>query len=285
MSAALISGLDHVALVVRDLDRAAEQITTLLGRSYNWRGADGGAEHVWFQLNNMALDVIAPIGTGFTGDQVRAHIDAEGEGLWALAFATPDAERARAKLARRGVEATAPRRIRSTNTGERRYWTMSTLAREGAHGPLVFLIDQPEDAAPWPRSESLADACVTGLDHVVVRSPAPDRAAAFYGARLGLDMRLDRAHPEWGARLIFFRCGDLTVEIAHDLKAGPGDGPDTLWGLSWRVESADLAHARLAECGFNVSTVRDGRKPGTRVFSVRDKTCGVPTLMVEHVER
>ena len=37
---------------------------------------------------------------------------------------------------------------------------------------------------------------------------------------------------------MFFRCGDLIVEIAHDLKAGVSSGPDRLWGLSWRVPDA-----------------------------------------------
>ena len=39
------------------------------------------------------------------------------------------------------------------------------------------------------------------------------------------------AIPTWGSRLLFFRCGDLVVEIAHDLKKGVSDGPDHLWGL------------------------------------------------------
>ena len=69
----------------------------------------------------------------------------------------------------------------------------------------------------------------------MVRTPNPERAIAFYAGRLGLDLRLDRSNPKWGARLLFFRCGDLVVEIAHDLKKGVSDEPDHLWGLSWRV--------------------------------------------------
>ena len=33
-----------------------------------------------------------------------------------------------------------------------------------------------------------------------------------------------------------------------------------------------------------MSELRDGRKPGTRVFSVKDQTCGVPTLVIQHEE-
>ncbi len=50
---------------------------------------------------------------------------------------------------------------------------------------------------------------------------------------------------------------------------------------SWRVTNADAARARLAAAGLEVSEVRQGVKPGTRVFSVREGTAGVPTLMIE----
>jgi len=90
-----------------------------------------------------------------------------------------------------------------------------------------------------------------------------------------------RARDEWGARLMFFRCGDLIVELAHDLRAGVSSGPDRLWGLSWRVPDAGSARARLHAAGLDVSEVRSGRKSGTRVFTVRDRTCGVPTLVLE----
>jgi catechol 2,3-dioxygenase-like lactoylglutathione lyase family enzyme len=122
---------------------------------------------------------------------------------------------------------------------------------------------------------------VTGLDHVVIRTPDPERAAALYGARLGLDMRLDRSNPAWGARLMFFRCGDLIVELAHDLRTGVSAGPDRLWGLSWRTDEPSAAISRLRGAGLDVSEARPGRKPGTHVFTVRHGTCGVPTLMLQ----
>jgi len=33
--------------------------------------------------------------------------------------------------------------------------------------------------------------------------------------------------------------------------------------------------------GFDVSVVRSGRRPNTRVFSVRGEPCGVATLVLE----
>lgn len=275
----MITALDHAALIVRDLPKAAAQYAALLGCQPNWHGADGGAEHVWFQLDNMALDIICPTGPGFTGDMAQAFLDANGEGIWALAYATPDLDAFHTLLKRRGVKATDPHPLRSTHieSKEKRYWRMSSTALAGVN---TFLIEQKPDAAPWPRSAPETPAGVTGLDHVVVRTPAPDRTLAHYGARLGLDLRLDRTSPEFGTRFLFFRVGDLVLEIIHDLKAGESDTPDSLYGFTWRVGDLDATHARLKAAGFDISEIRTGRKPGTRVFTVRDNTCGVPTLLI-----
>ncbi len=115
---------------------------------------------------------------------------------------------------------------------------------------------------------------------MVIQTPNPDRAAALYGARLGLDLRLDRTNPQWGNRLLFFRSGGLVIEIGHGLAGGVSDGPDRFGGLAWRAADPVAVQARLAAAGFNVSEVRPGRKPGTHIFTVRDRTCGVPTVVL-----
>jgi catechol 2,3-dioxygenase-like lactoylglutathione lyase family enzyme len=124
------------------------------------------------------------------------------------------------------------------------------------------------------------DAAVSTLDHIVVNTANPERAVAFYGGRLGLDLRLDRSNEQWGARQLFFRCGDAVVEVGSSLKAPPSDAPDTFGGLAWRVRDPESARARIATAGIDVSELRNGRKPGTSVFTVRNGTGGVPTLML-----
>ena len=279
-----ITALDHIALVVRDLEATLDGYTRLLGRSPNWRGADGGAHHAWYQFGNTALDVIAPTGEGHTGSQVARQLADHGEGIWALAFTTDDMEAERRRLSRLSMASSDPLPIRSTHpdTGEKRRWLTSVLAPAATHGTNIFLIEQKPDAPVWPNSDATGDelAAVAGLDHVVVSTRHPERAAALYGARLGLDFKLDRANPDWGTRLMFFRCGDLVVEVAHQLKDPPGDQPDSPWGLSWGVPDVAAAHALIAAAGFDVSDPRQGRKPGTRVFTVRDAPAGVPTLII-----
>jgi len=137
---------------------------------------------------------------------------------------------------------------------------------------------------PSPLLKSSEAASITSLDHVVIRSPNPERAIALYAGRLGLDLRLDRSNPDWGSRLLFFRCGDLVVEIAHDLRKGVSDAPDQLWGLSWRAPDIAKANERLKKAGVEVSEPRTGRRPGTHVFTVQSHTANVPTIVIGGLE-
>ena len=56
--------------------------------------------------------------------------------------------------------------------------------------------------------------------------------------------------------------------------------PDHLWGLSWRTPDIAKANARLKAAGVDVSEPRNGRRPGTQVFSVQSHTEGVPTIVI-----
>ena len=193
---------------------------------------------------------------------------AEGTpGLQSIAFATDDVGKAATLLERRAVAA--------TREGD-------TVALSG-HGVAIRLAAKGSDA-PSAFTDDEA-ACVSTLDHVVVRTANPERAVAFYGGRLGLDLRLDRANEKWGARQLFFRCGDVVVEIVHELKKGVSEAPDQLWGLAWRVPDIGKAQARLKAAGLDVNTPRHGRRPGSHVFSVKDNTCGVPTLVIGGIGR
>ena len=160
-------------------------------------------------------------------------------------------------------------------------WKRTRASTDLTHGVRLFFL---ESAGERPRSAASGAAPILSLDHVVVATEDSERAAALYGARLGLDMALDRTHQDWG-QLMFFRCGDLIVEVVRRPVAGGDATRDKLWGLSWRVGDIDAARARLVADGVDVSEVRTGRKPGTRVLSVRSGTCGVQTLLLERSPR
>ena len=162
-------------------------------------------------------------------------------------------------------------------------WKRTRAATEATRGVRLFFLELAKER---PLSVRTAPASITAMDHVVISTVDPERAAALYGARLGLDMALDRSHPDWG-RLMFFRCGDLIVEVVHrpGKDAAADKAHDKLWGLSWRVADIDATRARLASAGIDMSDARTGRKPGTRVLTVRNGTCGIPTLLVERTAR
>jgi catechol 2,3-dioxygenase-like lactoylglutathione lyase family enzyme len=279
-----VLAIDHIALAVNDLDAAIDAYRRLLGREPNWLGGDGGARHAWFQLPNMALDVITPHGEGAFGDTIRKHLAEHGEGMWAIAFTVDNAEAAQKLMGRRGVRGSVPGPTRSTHDdGRKRYWTTSALNASDTGGINILLVDPPRSGEPWPRSEAIgADAAVVSeLDHVVIRTANCDRALGVYGAKLGLDLRLDRSNADWGVRQMFFKAGDGIVEFGASLKVPVSDQPDSFGGLAWRVPDADAAQARLRELGFDVSDVRTGRKPGTRVLTVRSGVPAGPALIIE----
>ncbi|HZZ36329.1 MAG TPA: VOC family protein [Caulobacteraceae bacterium] len=269
----MIDALDHVAVAVSDLDLAAPAYEALLGRPPDWREEAAGARHAWFQLSNMALDIVQPDGPGETGDRVRARLADGGDGLWGLAFAASNFDETRRMLARRGAPTAEPAALLSTDA-----WRLAFVEPEATHGVPIALAER--DRSARPEFEAIDADCVHALDHVVINTPNPDRALALYGARLGLDFRLERSNPQWGSRLLFFRCGDSVVEIGASLKAPMSDGPDRLSGLAWRVADPNAAQARLASAGFDVSEVRKGRKPGTAVFTVRSGVAGAPSLII-----
>lgn len=277
----MITGLDHVLIVCPSADDAENAYSALLGREADWRSNDpGGSTSVIFQLENTALEIMAPAGGGPLARRLHGMIDQDGAGLKSLIFASSDLAEDRATFDRRGLkpDEILPGESVDPRTGRARYWSRMRLDDAGTHGVRIFALarKQPD---PLVYQAGAANV-VSGLDHVVINTANPDRAAALYGARLGLRLALDRANPDWDMRLMFFRVGGLTVELAHKLSAGPGNQPDKLWGLSWRAPDIEAAHARMMSRNFAVTSIRPGRRAGTKVFSVRDGTLNIPTLVI-----
>ena len=278
----MIIGFDHVVIAVRDIAVGVAAYEMLLGRKASTPHEKDGVASALIATSNLSVELMAPVGKSDGAARLRAALEDGGEGLKSLVFAVADIEQIHRRCERVGLK---PEEIRlgppasSRQTGGRLeaggpMWRSFRANSERTHGVRLFFLQRAEPLKPEIGN-------VTGLDHIVIRTPDAERAAALYGARLGLDIRLDR--DVMGRRLMFFRCGDAIVEIIHDRALS--DGRDKLWGLSWRVANADAERARLAAAGLEVSEVRAGMKTGTRVFTVRNGTCGVPTLMVEASRR
>jgi catechol 2,3-dioxygenase-like lactoylglutathione lyase family enzyme len=278
----MITGLDHVVILVRDIEAGVVTYQTLLARKPAWRSQSDGADSVLFTLDNMSVELLAPSGDGAAADRIRGAIEANGEGLASLCFRVSDIARLHRRLDRLALKPEPVGDAESCNmlSDASLAWKRTRAATEATRGVRMFFLER---AAERPRSDPSGPAPVTGLDHVVISTTDSERAAALYGARLGLDMALDRSHPDWG-RLMFFRCGDLIVEVVHR-RGAEATAQDSLWGLSWRVDDIDATRARLLAAGLDISEVRTGRKPGTRIATVRNGSCGVPTVLLERTPR
>ena len=237
----MIVGLDHIGLAVADPEAAASAYEVLMGVAPQTVARGAGGGRR-FQLANMALEITR-------GGEAP---------VFSLGFSVDDLDETARVLGRRGIASEDAR-----------------LSAAATHGVVITLVARGSELQRPARPDA-----PHALDHVVIHTPDPERAVALYGGRLGLDLRLDRANPQWGSRLLFFRCGAAVVEIGANLKAAVSDGPDRITGLAWRVADPSAAQARLAAAGLDVSPVRAGRKPGTMVFTVRSGVPGAPALML-----
>ncbi|MCA3728728.1 MAG: VOC family protein [Phenylobacterium sp.] len=254
----MILGLDHVVLPVDDVEDAAARYGVFLGREPAWEGQlDDGAASV-FSLSNMALCL-------------RAR--REGDPGELIVLKVGDLDAAVRLAGRRGLPALGE----ETTFGDRRLVRLDPAAAGGLNLALVSS-DGPGLSAP-----AVSEASAVGaLDHVVIAARSGDRALALWGARLGLDLRLDRSNPAWGARQMFFACGGLVMEVVLRLgEAETPDRPDRFSGLAWRAGDAAAVQDRLQGLGFNVSEVRTGRKPGTRIFTLREGVAFTPTVVLQ----
>lgn len=276
----MITGLDHVLIVCPSIDDGENAYSALLGREPDWRSTDpGGSATVVYQLENTALEIMSPSGGGPLARRLHAMIEQDGVGLKTLVFGSDDLAGDRAAFDRRGLKPDEIVQAESTDPRSgARYWSRMRLDDATTHGVRIFCLQRkaPDPLTYKPQKSDI----VSGLDHVVINTANPDRAAALYGARLGLRLALDRSNPDWDMRLMFFRIGGMTVELAHKISTGVGNQPDKLWGVSWKVPDLEATHARLLTHNFAVTSIRAGRRAGTKVFTVRDGTLGIPTLMI-----
>ena len=135
-------------------------------------------------------------------------------------------------------------------------------------------------AAVGIAADAGARAGAPTLDHVVYTAPSVDAAIALFAGRLGLDLRLVRQFGD--VAQVFFRSSSVVVEV---LAGGDQAADFGVWGLAWRVADLGVEHARLTREGLALSEIRVGRKPGTRVATVRERALGTPTILLEQAAR
>jgi catechol 2,3-dioxygenase-like lactoylglutathione lyase family enzyme len=203
-----------------------------------------------------------PSARGADGDPIYrldnagvALVAGEGEGIAGLDFVVADAARATAALRDGGARGLA----------------------------ITFSEDRAEETPLAALRDGVLEAeAAYALDHVVVMTADAESCRQLFGERLGIRLALDQTRPEWGVRQLFFRLAGMTVEVVQSLDPAKQPKSDRYWGLAWKMRDIAAACERLKREGADVSEVRQGRKPGTKVATVRRDTEGVPTLLIEH---
>jgi len=158
---------------------------------------------------------------------------------------------------------------------------------KASNGLRIFFIEHksPSDALPSAVPIAEAGTYVKRMDHAVVLSADMEMTRQLWANMLGARLALDRTFPERNTRILFFRLGDITIEIsggAQQTEEGMGK-PDRLWGVAWGVDDLAKTCERLQAAGVDVSGPRTGIKPGTLVATVKGEHAhGVATLLIEH---
>jgi hypothetical protein len=142
--------------------------------------------------------------------------------------------------------------------------------------PTIGSADAPDAQASAP---DVHPNGVTAIDHVVLLSPHLGRTVSRL-AEIGMDPRRER-DAELGGRAIrqiFFRFGDVVLEVVGSPEA-TGEGPSTLWGITYVVADID---ATAAFFGDRTSRVKDAVQPGRRITTLRHQDLGmsVRTAMI-----
>jgi len=254
----MITRLERVVVAVDDLLEAMADYERLLGVP------PSDAAEGLFALRNTSLQLVERETAQIAGREVSSA------GVAGLVFEEDSKGASEATEAAEAAEA-----------AERAEW----LDLADTRGIPIALARDDVDAAA-PDRDVDAHEGVAGLDHVVISTGDLAAARALYGERLGLRLALDRVFEKRGIQILFYRVGATTVEVVGPLSQAdrPEAGrfpkhEDRFGGLAWEVADVDAIQARLASQGFDVSEVRTGHKPGTRVCSVRSSTHGVPTLL------
>lgn len=282
------TSVDHIIIAVEDLPAAEKAYSAIFGRGPSWRGMHPGrgTGNILYRLDNTYVEVLGVVGEGPGADDLKKRLAEKGQGLYGIVLGVANAAAASASLKSRGFPAGEPVNGsgRDEMTGHVRHWNTFAMPGDATLGLFMLGIEHLDPADALPMAPLLAgvnaDAAVTAADHVVVMTPKADGCKALFGDKLGIRLALDQTKPEWGVRQLFFRVGGMTIEIAEPLDASKAPKADFFWGLAWSVKNVAAAQARLVAAGLDVSEVREGRKPGTAICTVRKETFGVPTLLI-----
>jgi methylmalonyl-CoA/ethylmalonyl-CoA epimerase len=150
------AGLDHVAVAVRDVARAAGLFRDVLGGEFLY-GADihdQGFRFVQYRFpGGGKVELVTPLGEGF----VSRFLDARGEGVHHVTFKVPDLPAQVERLRAAGLEPV------NVNLGNEQ-WREAFIHPRDAHGVLVQLAQSKhhDDETAAHLREAFPEAALLG---------------------------------------------------------------------------------------------------------------------------
>lgn len=180
--------LDHVVIGVAELEASATELSRLLGRGPSWRGRHPtyGTANVLYRLDNAYLELLAPdplaAGSGGWTQHLRWFLEERGEGLFAVAFSTPDVSATVEAVRHNGMAVEDPALGEGVDltTGAVRRWSNARIPPVETHGTSAFFIEHrsPPEAlpvAPFLAETPLAVGTVTAVSIESADVPAASR--------------------------------------------------------------------------------------------------------------
>ncbi|MBL8377223.1 MAG: VOC family protein [Burkholderiales bacterium] len=257
-----ISGIDHVVILVRDLDRAADTYTrlgfTLTPRGYHTLGSQNhclmfGSDYIEL----LAVPKPHPVMAYFSDFLSRA------EGLGAIAFATGDAHALHAGLTADGIAADAPvdfsRPVELPGGARDARFRVVQLPESATPGCRTFACQHFDRDVVWLPEATRHALGVTAIAAVAV---VADDVAATAGAYAQVLAEQPTSIPE--GKLI--ATGGAPIAVSDAARLGnrlagvnlPSRAAPQLAALFLRVASRTSAAAVLKRGGFKPRRLADG---------------------------
>jgi len=278
----MISTLDHLIIVVKDLDQAEENYKKILGTNPVWRGKHKslGTANSIFNFKNTYLELLTADGEGLGAELVKNLIQENGDGLAGIVFGVDDMPQTVKQLKQEGYEISDPAEGEGSDdvTNKVRKWENLFLPPELTRGLFSFIIQHHD--GELPSHKEYAKDSINKLDHVVINTNNADSFIETYRDVFKIRLALDKTIEHWNSRMLFFRLNKTTIEVVE--RPNNEKPTDSLWGLAWEVESIEDTHKRLVSEGVEVSDIKDGLKENTLVATVKSHTHNVPTLIIQH---
>ena len=280
----MIENVDHIAIVVEDLDSAENNYKKIFGIDPVWRGkhTDLGTSNVLFNFENTYLELLAANGAGIGADFVNNTISEKGEGLLGLVLGTKDIASFRDNIFKSGFLLSDISNGHGINEqNEKREWLYQFLPNELTRGIFSFVIQHKSVDLPFLNGDK---STVKKLEQVVINTNDVDGFINIYRDIYGIRLALDSFIEAWKKRILFFRLNKTTIEVIEN-KNDEDIAKDSLWGLAWGVQDIIEARKRLLSNNIKVSDIRPGVKEDTLVATISSHTNNVPTLLIEHTKK